>query len=186
VIRDNIMHRRDIENAYLHAIQTAQSEILIANAYFIPGRKFRKAMIDAAQRGVKVRLLLQGRKEYFLMFATHAFYNEFLDNGIEIYEYRKSFMHSKVAVIDDDWATVGSSNIDPFSLLLSREANIIIRDQAFTAELHAELESLIHDGGLSITPQVWIKASIVKRFASWVAYGMVRFFLGVIGYSKDK
>lgn len=186
VIRDNIMHRHDIENAYLHAIKTAKSEILIANAYFIPGRKFRKAMIDAAQRGVKVRLLLQGRKEYFLMFATHAFYNEFLDNGIEIYEYRKSFMHSKVAVIDDDWATVGSSNIDPFSLLLSREANIIIRDRMFTAELHAELESLIHNGGLRITPQLWIKASIVKRFASWVAYGMVRFFLGVIGYSKEK
>lgn len=186
VIRDNILHRRDIENAYLHAIKTAKTEILIANAYFIPGRKFRKAIIDAAQRGVKVRLLLQGRKEYFLMFATHAFYNEFLDNGIEIYEYRKSFMHSKVAVIDDDWATVGSSNIDPFSLLLSREANIIIQDQAFTAELHAELEFLIQSGGVSITPQEWVKASITKRLASWVAYGMVRFFLGVIGYAKEK
>lgn len=186
VVRDNIMHRHDIENAYLHAIQSANTEILIANAYFIPGRKFRKAIIDAALRGVKVRLLLQGRKEYFLMFATHAFYNEFLDNGIEIYEYRKSFMHSKVAVIDDDWATVGSSNIDPFSLLLSREANVIIRDQAFTAELHAELEFLIQSGGVSITPQEWVKASITKRFASWLAYGMVRFFLGVIGYAKEK
>ena len=186
VIRDNILHRRDIENAYLRAIKTAKTEILIANAYFIPGRKFRKAIIDAAQRGVKVRLLLQGRKEYFLMFATHAFYNEFLDNGIEIYEYRKSFMHSKVAVIDDDWATVGSSNIDPFSLLLSREANVIIRDRAFTAELHAELEFLIQNGGLAITPQEWVKASIIKRLASWVAYGMVRFFLGVIGYAKEK
>ena len=186
VIRDNILHRRDIENAYLRAIKTAKTEILIANAYFIPGRKFRKAIIDAAQRGVKVRLLLQGRKEYFLMFATHAFYNEFLDNGIEIYEYRKSFMHSKVAVIDDDWATVGSSNIDPFSLLLSREANVIIRYRAFTAELHAELEFLIQNGGVSITPQEWVKASIIKRLASWVAYGMVRFFLGVIGYAKEK
>jgi cardiolipin synthase len=185
VIRDNILHRRDIENAYLRAIRTASSEILIANAYFIPGRKFRKALIDAAKRGIKVRLLLQGRKEYFLMFATHAFYNEFLNIGIEIYEYRKSFMHSKVAVIDTFWATIGSSNIDPFSLLLSREANIIIQDKAFATELHTDIESLIQDGGVKITPQEWVKASIIKRVASWIAYGAVRLFLGVIGHKQE-
>lgn len=185
VIRDNILHRRDIENAYLRAIKAAKSEILIANAYFIPGRKFRKALIDAAKRGIKVRLLLQGRKEYFLMFATHAFYNEFLNNGIEIYEYRKSFMHSKVAVIDTFWTTIGSSNIDPFSLLLAREANIIIQDKTFAAELHTDIESLIQDGGVKITSQEWVKASIVKRVASWIAYGAVRLFLGVIGHKQE-
>jgi len=185
VIRDNILHRRDIENAYLRAIRTASSEILIANAYFIPGRKFRKALIDAVKRGIKVTLLLQGRKEYFLMFATHAFYNEFLNNGIEIYEYRKSFMHSKVAVIDTFWSTIGSSNIDPFSLLLAREANIIIQDKAFATELRTDIELLIQDGGVKITPQEWGKASIVKRLASWIAYGAVRLFLGVIGHKQE-
>ena len=185
VTRDNILHRRDIENAYLRAIRTAKFEILIANAYFVPGIKFRKALIKASKRGVKVRLLLQGRKEYFLMFATHAFYNEFLDNGIEIHEYRKSFMHSKVAVIDGHWATVGSSNIDPFSLFLAREANIIIQDEAFAAELHADIESLIKGGGLKITPQLWVKASIIKRAASWVAYVAVRVFLGIIGHKNE-
>lgn len=186
VIRDNILHRRDIENAYLRAIKSAKSEILIANAYFIPGRKFRKALLDAAQRGVKVKLLLQGRKEYFLMFATHAFYSEFLNNGIEIYEYRKSFMHSKVAVIDKFWATIGSSNIDPFSLLLAREANIIIQNEAFATELLTDIEYSIQDGGFRITVQEWVKASIAMRFASWIAFGLVRFFLGVIGYSKEQ
>lgn len=186
VTRDNILHRRDIENAYLRAIKTANTEILIANAYFIPGRKFRKALIDAAKRGVKVRLVLQGRKEYFLMFATHAFYNEFLDNGIEIHEYRKSFMHSKVAVIDGHWSTVGSSNIDPFSLFLAREANIIIHDEAFSRELHDDIEALISDGGFRITPQVWGKASILKRVASWIAYGAVRLLLGIIGQKHEQ
>lgn len=185
VIRDNILHRHDIENAYLRAIRTAQSEILIANAYFIPGRKFRKALIDAARRGVNVRLLLQGRKEYFLMFATHAFYNEFLSNDIEIHEYRKSFMHSKVAVIDGHWATVGSSNIDPFSLFLAREANIIIQDVPFADKLHADIESLMQDGGIKITPQIWGKASIIKHLASWIAFGAVRLFLGVIGHKHE-
>lgn len=182
VIRDNILHRNDIENAYLHAIQQATTDIIIANAYFIPGRKFRKALREAAKRGVKVTLLLQGRKEYFLMFATHAFYNEFLNNGIEIYEYRKSFMHSKVAVIDDIWATVGSSNIDPFSLLLAREANVFIKNQAFAVALKTEIQAQIANGGLKITPQVWGKASLFKRLASWLAYGLVRFFIGIIGY----
>lgn len=182
VIRDNFLHRHDIENAYLQAIENSRHEIVIANAYFIPGRRFRKALKDATKRGVKVTLLLQGRKEYFLMFATHAFYNEFLNNGIEIYEYRKSFMHSKVAVIDDTWATVGSSNIDPFSLLLARESNVFIKNQKFANVLKADIQSQITNGGLKITPQVWGKASLLKRLASWLAYGLVRFFIGIIGY----
>lgn len=186
VLRDNVLHRRDIEDAYLSAIDNAKSEIIIANAYFVPGRKFRKALVDAAKRGVKVRLLLQGRMEYFLMFATHAFYSVFLKNGIEIYEYRKSFMHSKVAVIDTYWATVGSSNIDPFSLLLAHEANVLIQDKAFAAELRMDIESSMQNGAHYITPQAWVNGNIVQRIASWVAYGLVRFFLGVIGYSREQ
>lgn len=182
VIRDNILHRYDIENAYLEAIQSAKNEIIIANAYFIPGRKFRRALRDAANRGVKVTLLLQGRKEYFLMFATHAFYNEFLNNGIEIFEYRKSFMHCKVAVIDQNWSTVGSSNIDPFSLLLARESNVFVKNESFACILKANIETLIENGGLKITPQVWGKASFLKRLASWIAYGSVRLLIGIIGY----
>jgi cardiolipin synthase len=131
VLRDNILHRHDIEQAYLDAIATAQQEILIANSYFVPGWRFRKALIDAANRGVKVTLLLQGRIEYWVMLATQAFYGQLLKHGINIYEYRKSFMHSKVAVIDGVWATVGSSNIDPFSLLLAREANVVVHDVDF-------------------------------------------------------
>jgi len=185
VLRDNVLHRRDIEEAYLSAIDNAQSEIIIANAYFLPGRKFRKALIDAATRGVKVKLLLQGRMEYFIMFATHAFYRTFLKNGIEIYEYRKSFMHSKVAVIDSYWATVGSSNIDPFSLLLAHEANVLIKDAVFANELRADIETTIESGAHQVTQQSWAKANILQRSISWIAYGLVRILLGIIGYSKE-
>jgi cardiolipin synthase len=186
VLRDNVLHRSDIEDAYLDAISNAKSEIIIANAYFVPGRRFRLALLAAVKRGVKVKLLLQGRMEYFLMFATHAFYSEFLRSGIEIYEYRKSFMHSKVAVVDDAWATVGSSNIDPFSLLLAREANVVVKDTTFANELRADLQANIEDGALRIDPQNWTRGNIFKRFASWIAYGIVRAFLGVIGHSNEK
>ena len=186
VIRDNVLHRHDIEDAYLTAIRAAQSEIIIANAYFVPGRTFRKALIDAAKRGVTVKLLLQGRMEYFLMFATHAFYTEFLKHGIQIYEYRKSFMHSKVAVIDNYWSTVGSSNIDPFSLLLAREANIMVKDRGFACELGAEVMANIQAGAFYIAPQAWLKGNVAKRAASWLAFGLVRLFLGLIGQSDQQ
>ncbi len=184
VTRDNILHRRDIEEAYLTAVYQAKSEVIIANAYFVPGKRFRQALLEAAARGVAVKLLLQGRKEYFMMFATHAFYKEFLNGGIEIYEYRKSFMHSKVAVVDNHWATVGSSNIDPFSLLLAHEANVVIEDTAFAAELRSEINTSI-EVAYRITSHEWEHDSKIKHFSSWLAYGLVRIFLGIIGYSKE-
>ena len=132
VIRDNLRHRRDIESAYLAAIRTAKEEILIANAYFFPGIRFRRALIAAARRGVRVTLLLQARVEYVLLhYASRALYGQLLAAGIGIQEYHRSFLHAKVAVIDDHWATVGSSNIDPYSLLMAREANVVVRDPYF-------------------------------------------------------
>lgn len=186
VVRDNVLHRSDIEDAYLEAINNAKSEIIIANAYFVPGRRFRKALIDAAKRGVTVKLLLQGRMEYFLMFAAHAFYSTFLKNGIKIYEYHKSFMHSKVAVIDSYWSTVGSSNIDPFSLFLAHEANVMIQDAEFANELRTELETSMQKDAHHVTPETWVNSNRLRRLASWIAYGLVRWFLGVIGYSQEK
>lgn len=185
VLRDNVLHRHDIEKAYLLAIAEAKTEIMIANAYFIPGRKFRKALLKAASRGVTIKLLLQGRKEYLLMFATHAFYSKFLNAGIEIYEYRKSFMHSKVAVIDGKWATVGSSNIDPFSLLLANEANVVVEDVDFATELKKDIEFSIQCA-FHITAETWKQESNLKNFLSWLMYGVVKLFLSVVGNRDEK
>ncbi|MDP2706822.1 MAG: cardiolipin synthase ClsB, partial [Burkholderiales bacterium] len=147
VVRDNLRHRSDIEDAYLAAIGNARVEIIIANAYFFPGVRFRRALLDATRRGVRVMLLLQGRVEYFLQhYASRAFYGPLLDAGVEIYEYKRSFMHAKVAVIDRRWSTVGSSNIDPFSLLLAREANIVVDDQPFAQELRSNLQRDMESG----------------------------------------
>lgn len=184
VVRDNMLHRRDIEHAYMKAILHAKSEIIIANAYFVPGRRFRQALLHAAKRGVKVKLLLQGRMEHMLMLATHAFYSSFLRQGIDIYEYRKSFMHSKVAVIDGQWATVGSSNIDPFSLLLSREANIVVHDAGFAQALQDDIELGMARGAVQIRPEDWRHGHLLQRGISWIMFAIVRFFLGIIGYPK--
>lgn len=186
LLRDNVWHRNEIEDAYLSAIKSAKSEILIANAYFLPGIRFRHALRDAAARGVRVKLILQGRVEYLLLdFASHALYTSLLSNGIEIYEYHKSFMHSKVAVIDDEWAIVGSSNIDPFSLLLSREANIVVKDAGFARELRWDLQKTMDSGASLVTADDWEHHHYLKRFISWLVYGLVRLMMGVIGYSDN-
>lgn len=186
LVRDNIRHRRDIEAAYLRAIEQAESEIIIANAYFFPGLDFRHVLIKAAGRGVRVVLLLQGRVEYLLQhYATRALYGNFLDAGIEIYEYRKSFLHAKVAVIDGHWATVGSSNIDPFSLLLSREANVAVDNEKFAATLTQSLKLTLETDGQRIFRENWKQQPVWLRFMSWLSYGLLRLMMGISGYARE-
>ena len=184
VVRDNLRHRADIEDAYLEAIGSARTEIIIANAYFFPGVRFRRALRDATQRGVRVTLLLQGRVEYFLQhYASRAFYGPLLDAGIEIYEYRRSFMHAKVAVIDQRWATVGSSNIDPFSLLLAREANIVVDDLPFAQELRRNLQRDMENGAMIVAKTAWRQQPWMERVLIWASYNFARLLMGLIGYA---
>jgi cardiolipin synthase len=186
LVRDNIRHRRDIEAAYLRAINQAKTEIILANAYFLPGFDFRHALIDAARRGVRVVLLLQGRVEYLLQyFASRALYGHFLDAGIEIYEYRTGFLHAKVAVIDGHWSTVGSSNLDPFSLLLSHEANVVVDDEEFGSILTLSLKRTMESEGRRILRDRWKEQPVVLRFLSWLAYGLLRWLKGISGYVRE-
>jgi cardiolipin synthase len=184
VLRDNLANRRAIERAYLKALGGARREALIANAYFFPGRRFRRALILAARRGVRVRLLLQGRAEYVLPhLATQALYDPLLRAGVEIVEYHRSFLHAKVAVIDD-WATVGSSNIDPFSLLLAREANVMIDDPEFAATLRARLLASMAEGGRPVLPDDYARRPWTRRFAGWAATLMLRLGVAVSGHRQ--
>lgn len=186
-VRDNVRHRKDIENAYLDAIARAGSEIVIANAYFFPGMSFRRALADAAARGVRVVLLLQGRVEYLMLhYATRALYRFFLDAGVEIYEYHRSFLHAKVAVIDDRWATVGSSNIDPMSLLLAREANVMVDDAGFARQLRKSLAHAMELGAKRVQPAAWQRPSLMVRIMTWICYGFVRFMTGWSSYGRAK
>lgn len=186
-LRDNVRHRSDIEDAYLAAIAEARQEIIIANAYFFPGARFRQALREAARRGVRVMLLLQGRVEYVLLhYATRALYGSLLDAGVEIYEYHKSFLHAKVAVIDQRWATVGSSNIDPFSLMLAREANIVVDDGPFSQELRRSLHDHMQDGAMVVAKSAWHRQPLWRRALIWSAYGCARLLMGLVGYGGKR
>ncbi|MEZ5727758.1 MAG: cardiolipin synthase ClsB [Burkholderiaceae bacterium] len=181
MLRDNFRHRRRIERWYLRAIARARNEVLIANAYFVPGRRFRRALIHAAGRGVRVRLLLQGQVEYRLQhWATQALYDELLRAGIEIAEYKSSYLHAKVAVIDSQ-ATVGSSNLDPFSLLLAREANVVVDDRDFAQELKHRIEIVIADGGVPVQLQHHRRRPWPLRVLNRLAFFVLRLGVSLAG-----
>ena len=185
VLRDNVRFRRRIEATYRLAIAQAQSEILIANAYFIPGVRLQRALLNAARRGVRITLLLQGRYEYFLQHhASRAVYGALLEGGIEIIEYEPSFLHAKVAVMDSpagSISTVGSSNLDPLSMLLAREANVFVLDQAFGAELRGHLIDAIAHEGRRVESDVYMKRPLRTRWLAWLAYAMIQFALYATG-----
>ena len=141
LVRDNLRQRRSIEKSYVDALRSAERRIDLVSPYFYPGREFRHALVAAARRGVRVRLLLQGKVDYrFAAFAAQALYAELLASGVHIFEYTPAFLHAKVALVDERWATVGSSNIDPLSLLVNLEANVAVRDRDFVATLAASLD----------------------------------------------
>lgn len=184
VLRDNLRQRRSIERNYLRAIGRARQDVLIANAYFFPSRKLLKALSHAAGRGVQVRLLLQGRYEYFLQaHASIAFYAPLLRAGVEIYEYEASFLHAKVAVIDaggrSPWATVGSSNLDPLSLLLAREANVVSRERNFALQLHSRLQLALAQGRAISLADI-AHRSWSQRLFDKLAYALARSMIWLV------
>jgi cardiolipin synthase A/B len=182
VLRDNVRNRTRIERSYRQAIGEARQEIIIANAYFLPGAKLRKALIHAAGRGVRVRLLLQGRYEYFMQYhAARPVYGALLSAGVEITEYATSFLHAKVAVIDGRWATVGSSNLDPLSLLLAREANVQVEDAGFAAALHDKLERAIARDGHRVDPAEYANRPWQMRVRDRIAFALMRLALLLSG-----
>jgi cardiolipin synthase len=161
--------------------------VVIANAYFLPGRTFRKALVAAARRGVRVDLLLQGRPDHLMLhFATLSLYDRLMVAGIRIFEYEKAYLHAKVAVVDGDWATVGSSNIDPLSLLLAREANVVVRGAEFAAQLLASLDAAMADAAREVHHKDHRHRSWLTRVASAAAYGLVRFMVGVTRYAGNQ
>lgn len=167
VVRDNLRQRRAIERSYIEAITKARHRVDIAVPYFYPGGAFRRALRNAARRGVRVRLLLQGKIDYRIAgLAARALYDELRGRGVRIYEYVPAFLHAKVALVDEDWATVGSSNIDPLSLLLNLEANVVVRDADFVNALAARF-----DIAVAVSQEVGSPPS--RGLRGWLQRGLV-------------
>jgi cardiolipin synthase len=177
VVRDNLQHLDDIERQYRAAIRAARREVVIANAYFFPGYRLLKTIRQAARRGVRVRLILQGQPDMqFVKTAAEMLHRQLLSAGVEIHEYCQRPLHGKVALVDDSWATVGSSNLDPLSLSLNLEANVMTRDRAFIAELRANLEALMRNHCRQVDASALEQRGRLHALVDRLAYYVTRRF----------
>ena len=184
VVRDNLRNRRTIQNAYLKALGNARHSALLANPYFAPGRKMRNGLASAALRGVEVTLLLGVGQYRFQDVIARSYYPKLLKCGVRIVEYRKTQLHGKVAVVDDRWSTVGSSNYDGFSLFVNQEANVVVIDPVFVQQLRTHIEHGIADG-TEVTLADFDGIPWFRRAYYRVAYLIYKNMLRLITWGKS-
>lgn len=177
VARDNDQRRDQIERRYREAIRAARAEIIIANAYFFPGYRFLRDLRAAARRGVTVHLVLQGNPDMpIVKWLGGILYEHLLQGGVRIHEYCERPLHGKVAVIDREWATVGSSNLDPLSLALNLEANVEIRDPAFARDLRGRLMRMVDGHCREVKLEHMPRRTLWRQFLTAAAFHAARRF----------
>nr|WP_318382283.1 cardiolipin synthase ClsB [uncultured Enterobacter sp.] len=183
VWRDNDDHRDDIERHYLKMLANAKREVIIANAYFFPGYRLLHAMRNAARRGVRVKLIVQGEPDMpIVTVGARLLYNYLVKGGVQVYEYRRRPLHGKVAVMDDHWATVGSSNLDPLSLSLNLEANLIIHDRQFNQTLRDNLNGILQHDCVRVDETMVPKRTWWNLAKSVVVFHFLRKFPAMVGW----
>lgn len=182
-VRDNNRHTSDIEWLYLRAIRSAKERIVIANAYFFPGYRLLRALRNAARRGLEVTLILQGQPDMpWVSMCSRLLYSYLIKEGVIIYEYCERPLHGKVAVVDREWTTIGSSNLDPLSLAMNLEANVFLENAAFTQHLYEHLHGLAES---SCKP---ISLARAKRGYWWrlpfifLSFHFLRYFPAIVGW----
>lgn len=183
VVRDNLRNRRTIEKAYLKALGGARQSALLVTPYFAPGRKLRHALAKAALRGVDVTMLIGAGQFRIQDAVAHSFYPKLLEAGVKVVEYRKTQLHGKVAVVDDEWATVGSSNWDGLSLLVNQEANVVIKNQGFARELRMHIERAVAEG-VPVRMEDYVNKPWYKRMLYGAAYVFYRGVLRMIASGR--
>ncbi|WP_394756362.1 cardiolipin synthase ClsB [Rhodoferax sp.] len=183
VTRDNRQHQNDIERHYRIAIRSARQRVFIANAYFFPGYRLLRQLRKAARRGVDVRLILQGAPDMpIVKIAAGLLYHHLLSAGVKIYEYSARPLHGKVALTDDKWSTVGSSNLDPLSLSLNLEANVIIKNPAFNQQLGEHLVHLMQSSCQQVLIEDVAATGLWVRLRSFVVFHLLRHYPAWFGW----
>jgi len=162
--------RRAIRQSYLHAIRRARKYIYIANAYFLPGRGFRRALRNAVKRGVDVRVMVPARGDILpVQLASQALYGSLMRAGVRVFLWQKAVLHAKTAVIDDEWSTVGSFNIDHRSWAMNLEVNVNVVGPEFAGQLRGVFER-DQRACEELSPVKWRRRPILLRLLEGFFY----------------
>jgi len=176
---DRFRGKNEISKSYTRAIRNAKHSITLVSSYFLPGTQIKYALRRAARRGVRVNIILAGISDVpVLGKAAYHLYGSFLKQGITIYEWKRSVLHGKLALVDDKWVTIGSFNLNYLSALGSIELNVDVRDESFIYDLKEHLQTIISNGCEKIDYTIYIKNNtFLKRSTNIIAYFLARTFM---------
>jgi cardiolipin synthase len=164
-----------IYSTLISAINSAETQVFITNAYFVPDPKLLAALKDAVQRGVDVRLLLPEKTDSNMVFyASRSYYDELLKANVKIYERQDAMLHAKTAMIDGVWSTIGSTNLDWRSFTYNQEINAVVLGQGFGTQMQSMFEKDLESSTL-ITLESWRSRSIAARIKERAARLWARF-----------
>lgn len=187
-VNDWVNQKNEISSDYLYAINNSKREIIIVGGYFIPGRRLRMALKQASRRGVKVKIILAGISDVALVArATRFFYSFLLRHHIELHEWRHSVLHGKAAVIDGEWSTIGSFNLNHLSTYASIEMNVEIRSEEFANVFSHHLYEVMSRCLAVSRIKYENKNKWLNKFLNWLSFGLIRIFsfvLTVVSYHR--
>jgi cardiolipin synthase len=169
VRRDPGRESSDMYHALLGAIDRAERRVWLTFGYFVPDPRTKQALIDAARRGVDVRLMLPGFSDFWApVYAGRSHYDDLLEAGVRLYEWHEALIHAKTAVIDSAWSSVGSSNLDWRSFVHNYEADLVVYDGEFARALERRFELDIA-ASVPVEPAAWARRPVGERFKEWLA-----------------
>lgn len=186
---DWVKRKNAVWKSYRDMFRTAEKSITIMCSYFLPGSLFRRKIKEAVKRGVKVKVILVGISD--IMLAKHAeryLYDLLLRNNIEIYEYKETVLHAKMAVYDSNWVTVGSYNVNGLSAHASLEMNMDVKNKSFARIAEKELNDIIKLHCKQVTKENYsLSTNIFRQFWQWICYNAVnKMLFAVTFYFKQE
>ncbi|OFY87649.1 MAG: hypothetical protein A3F72_13430 [Bacteroidetes bacterium RIFCSPLOWO2_12_FULL_35_15] len=180
-VNDWLRGKNQIAASYFREIRKAKHSITIIASYFLPGLRLKKALIDAAGRGVEINIILSGISDVpVFRVATSYLYRVFLNHSINIYEWKKSILHGKVAVIDNEWTTIGSFNLNHLSAFGSIELNVDVLDKTFAKSCSKHFMDVIENGCEKIEVKTNNNHSFFYRLKRAVAFYFTRTIIKIL------
>lgn len=189
VLQNNwVQAKFGITHQYKQQIRKANNEIILVASYFIPSLALKRLLKNATKRGVNVKIVLSSISDVSMVkYATEYFYNDMLKAGINIYEWKHSVLHAKVGLIDSEWLSVGSYNLNHLSDFGSIECNLEVLDSEFCLATNIKLKQIMNAGCEKVLPDDFYKnKSIKSKFLQFVSYFLVRFSLSLLFFLQGK
>ena len=178
---DWVRRKNEISRSYLEMFRKAESHILMMSSYFLPGKVFRRNMVNAVKRGVGVKIIVAGPSDVTIVKHAERFlYRWMFKNKIELYEYKPNILHGKISTCDGKFVTVGSYNINNISAYASVELNLDVQNNSFAEKVEQVMETIIKTDCVRITEKEFeLHNSFIKRVWQELCYGIIRlgFFL---------